>query len=176
MLLIIDAYKGISHPYSSSERSPSGAGVAYRITKIGLDADRGLLDRNINRLVRLAAKGEDGEPIHVITLSFAELKPVLSAKIGDIKQELSKLRKTRAAAVARRLQREIDIVLRRKTASLRGAEGSFELYDDVRAVATSLNISAGEQQILFKAGAAAVQHRLDVINKYIVSNMQAGGR
>jgi len=174
VLLIIDAYKGASHPHSGSERSPSGVGMAYRITKIGLDAEHALLERDISRLVSTAGD-DDGVPIHVITLSFSDLKPVFDQEISSIKEELLALRKKRVAAVVRRLQREIDILLERSRESLRGAESAYALYDDARAIGTSLNITEGEQKILFKAGAVAVQQRLDLFKKYVVLNMQSGG-
>lgn len=74
VLLIIDAYKGVSLPHSRSEYSPAGAQVGYRIMNISLDNDHSRLDTNVRALLPPADQ-TDVTPIEVITLSFNALRP-----------------------------------------------------------------------------------------------------
>ncbi|MDA0990923.1 MAG: patatin-like phospholipase family protein [Verrucomicrobia bacterium] len=173
VLLIIDAYKGNAHPRSSDARSPSSADAAYRIMKISLDADHGKMDRELERLIQLASRDTDAEPISVITLSFDELKPMLKAHVERLKAELAALRRQRSQAVSRRIRRQLDAILQRQDEQLQSAENAYDLYDDARAIGTSLNITLGEQQLLFEAGAAAVRQQADRIADLILPHLHA---
>jgi len=95
-------------------------------------------------------------PIEVVFLSFEDLKPECAEKIDNIEDELEKLRKDRANALLRRVQREINITLKIKELELNTAKDRYALYDDARAVATSLNISPAEQHLLIRAGREVV--------------------
>jgi hypothetical protein len=155
VLLVVDAYKGDAHPLSKTRISPSGPQAAYRITKIALDADHSLLKRNV--LKEAAAAGGNGKrPIDVIFLSFEDLKPAAQTRVEDISQELARLRKQKAEAVLRRVQREVAATLRIKELALKSAQDEYALYHDARAIATSLLITSSEQQLLLKIGKAAV--------------------
>jgi hypothetical protein len=154
LLLVIDAFKGVAHPHSGTERSPAGLEVVYRVMKIALDADHSHLQTRVARLV-------EDESIDVIFLSFDQLKPAVTARIGDLRGELARLRAEKAAAVVRRVRRELAVALEREEEALRTAEDTRALYEDARAVATSLNITPGEQRLLIEAGKAVVEARRD---------------
>jgi len=166
VLLIIDAYRGISHPYSSREYSPVGFDAAYRTMKISLDGDRNRLRKNVDALVRLAEE-ENGVPIRVILLSFADLKPPLHTKTQDTREALEDRRKEASAAVGRRFQREMGTAMRREEKDLDDIEGAYSLYDDARAVPTSLSITRAQQRLLLKAGDAVVEKNSDLLRQYL---------
>ena len=150
VLLIIDAYKGGPHPHSATQRSPAGLEVVTRVMKISLDADHSHLG---TRVTRLAA----GESIEVIFLSFDQLRPALTEQIGDLRKELARLRAAKGSAMVRRIRRDLGVALAREEAALQDAEDTFALYHDARAVATSLNITRGEQKLLIEAGRAVAK-------------------
>lgn len=128
VLLIIDAYKGVSRPHSRGEYSPAGTQVGYRIMNIALDNDHSRLDANVCALLP-AGDAVGQTPIEVITLSFDSLRPAAGRTDTD-------------AMVA--------------------------LYHDARAVATSLNITRREQQLLMDAGRAAVAAQRDELIQYLL--------
>jgi len=158
ILLVVDAYKGVSHPLSKTRTSPAGAQAAYRITRIALDSDHSLLRRNVlKRAAEMAGEARPG--VEVVFLSFEDLKPKTLTRIENINEELAKLRKTKADAVLRRVQREINATLKAleiKELALETAQSEYDLYHDARAIMTSLNITPAEQQLLLKAGRAVV--------------------
>ena len=156
ILLVIDAYKGTTHPFSNSRTSPSGAQAAYRITKIALDSDHSLLKRNVLKHAAESATETRG-PIEVVFLSFEDLKPETPEKIENIQDELAKIRKKRAEALLRRLQREINERLPIETLDLKLEDDKYALYHDARAIATSLDITLAEQKLLHDAGRAVVE-------------------
>jgi hypothetical protein len=163
VLIIIDAYKGVSHPYSNRKASPAGPEVAYRIMNISLDSAHAHLKRRIAELRHRPAS--EGGPVDVVVLSFDELKPALNEKIEDLRTELEKLRKEQARAILRRLRRELNLALKRGEAELAEAEAAYDLYDDARAVQTALTITAGQQQLLLRAGARAVESHRDTLSR-----------
>ena len=155
ILIVVDAYKGTSYPLSKNETSPCGPQAAFRITKIALDSDHTLLKHNV--LIKASQSTADGRaPIDVIFLSFEDLKPENNNKIDDIQEELEKIRKAKANAILRRVQREINITMKIKELELNTAADVYALYNDARAIATSLNITPAEQDLLIKAGQAVV--------------------
>jgi hypothetical protein len=174
VLLVIDAYKGASRPHSRWEASPSGPEMAFRIMKITLDSEHSRLEKTLAQLQRLATtEGADPTPIEVIVVGFDQLKPDLAREMEDVKQEISRLRKEKARAFVRRIRREIDTALNRDQAKLKDLEDTYALYQDVRAVETSLNITAGQQRLLLRAGAAAVEKNRELIRKYIIDYLAA---
>lgn len=158
ILLVVDAYKGASHPLSKTRISPSGAQAGYRIMRIALDSDHSLLRRNVlKRAAETAEKNRKG--VEVVFLSFEDLKPDAQTEIENINEELAKLRKLKTEAVLRRVQREINVALKTleiKELALETAQSEYDLYHDARAVMTSLNITPAEQQLLLRAGRAVV--------------------
>lgn len=155
ILIVVDAYKGSSFPLSKTETSPCGPQAAFRITKIALDSDHTLLKHNV--LMKASQSAKDGrKPIDVIFLSFEDLKPENNKKIENIKEELDKIRKAKADAILRRVQREINITMKIKELELNTAKDIYDLYHDARAIATSLNITPAEQHLLLQAGQAVV--------------------
>ena len=128
VLLIIDAYKGVSLPHSRSEYSPAGTQVGYRIMNIALDSDHSRMDANVCALLP-AGDAVGATPIEVITLSFDSLRPAPGRQDTD-------------AMIA--------------------------LYHDARAVATSLNITRREQQLLMDAGRAAVAAQRDELIRHLL--------
>jgi len=68
VLLVIDAYTQSEHPYSAYRKSPDGAGVAYRVMNIGLDAEHLTLHRDVTAQ---ASKNN----IAVLFLGFSQLDP-----------------------------------------------------------------------------------------------------
>lgn len=159
ILLVVDAYGKSAHPYSSYRTSPDGAGVAFRIMKIGLDAEHLRLRKEVSRQ---AAENN----IDVRFLGFDQLKPVLQENISDLKTEIATMRKQRTEALSRRLRREIDWTLRKKKLELETVESeSANLYEDARSVATTLSITRGEQSVLLKTGQAVIdRNRSDLID------------
>jgi hypothetical protein len=173
ILLIIDAYKGVSHPNSRTERSPAGPEAAYRIMKISLDTDHTGLKMKLDQLAAPTGKGEDTVPILVVFLGFDQLKPLVAARIEDIKTELAALREERNAATIRRMKREINTALRRSEDDLQEAEALYAMYHDARAVATSLNITRAEQRLLHNAGRAVVENNRAFIAEQMVEELKA---
>jgi hypothetical protein len=150
ILLVIDAYAKSAHPYSSYRTSPDGAGVAFRIMNMGLDAEHARLREGVSRQ---AAENN----VEVRFLGFDQLKPVLQESISDLKAEIGAMRKQRTEGLTRRLRRELDWTLRKKQLELETVESeSANLYEDARNVATSLNITRGEQSVLLKTGQAVI--------------------
>ncbi len=155
ILMVVDAYKGTSHPLSKHQTSPCGPQAAFRITKIALDSDHTLLKRNV--LLKAAQSTTNGRtPIEVIFLSFEDLRPENHKKIENIQKELDAIRKAKTDAILRRIQREINITMKIKELELNTAKDIYALYHDARAIATSLNITPAEQYLLIKAGQAVV--------------------
>jgi hypothetical protein len=150
ILLVIDAYAKNAHPYSSYRTSPDGAGVAFRIMKIGLDAEHLRLRKEVSRQA-------SENSIEVRFLGFDQLKPVLQESISDLKTEIAAMRKERTEALSRRLRREMDWALRKKRLELETVESESEnLYEDARNVATTLSITKAEQSVLLKTGQAVI--------------------
>ncbi len=77
---------------------------------------------------------------------------------------MSELRKAKADAILRRVQREINttlVALEIQELELEAAQDEYALYHDTRAIATSLNITSAEQSLLFEVGKAVVNtHRV----------------
>jgi hypothetical protein len=158
ILMVVDAYKGDSHPLSKARTSPSGAQAGYRIMRIALDSDHALLRRHVLRRAAETADG-DRDGVEVVFLSFEDLKPKARTRIENINEELATIRKTRADAVLRRMQREINTTLKAleiKELELETTKSEYDLYHDARAIMTSLNITPAEQQLLLDAGQAVV--------------------
>ena len=172
VLLIIDAYKGVAHPRSADQRSPAGAEAAYRIMKISLDSDHSYLQSDVERLAQGESGGETENTIDVVFLDFAQLKPALSSEIADTKAELARLRGEKSRATARRIRRGFNAALEREEAQLQQAEATYALYDDARAVATSLNITRGEQQLLIRAGQAVVDRNRAILAQHIARHLE----
>ncbi len=166
LLLVVDAYKGDSHPLSKSRTSPSGLLAGYRITRIALDSDHSLLRRNVLKRAREAADEKRG-PIDVVFLSFDDLRPENPAQIENINEELANLRRAKTDAVLRRVQREINVTLKIKELELETAEDRYALYHDARAIMTSLNITPAEQHLLLEAGQAVVDANRGELEKVL---------
>jgi predicted acylesterase/phospholipase RssA len=171
ILLVVDAYKGDVRPLSKSRTSPSGPQAAYRITKIALDADHGLLKRNVRERAAAAASENRG-PIEVVFLSFESLKPKATDRVGEIEEELAALRKVQADAILRRVQREINAALGQLELGklkLKIAQDAYAVYHDTRAIATSLNITPAEQQLLLRAGQAVVNSQRQLLEQIFIT-------
>ena len=136
--------------------------------KIALDADHSQLAANLDRLVRAAAE-EGSAPIEVIMLSFDSLRPTLATRLKDIREQVAQLRKERASAVLRRARRDLNAALRRDIAELKEAEAV--LYHDARAVATSLNITRGEQRMLLEVGGDVVGKNRELLRQHVVDGL-----
>lgn len=150
ILLVVDAYARSEHPYSCYRQSPDGAGVAFRVMNMGLDAEHVRLREEVMRQAE-----ELG--VEVRFLGFDQLKPVLEESISDLKGEIATMRKQKTKALNRRMRREMDLTLQKKQLDLDAAESEFtSLYEDSRNVATSLYISRGQQSVLLKAGQAVI--------------------
>ncbi|MCF7854840.1 MAG: patatin-like phospholipase family protein [Candidatus Pacebacteria bacterium] len=108
ILLVIDAYKGISQPRSQWQASPSGPEMAIRIMKIALDSARNRLEQTLVQQQRLAEAGGVGTPIHVALISFGTLKPETVRRFDDLEQEVEAIRKQKVRGFMRRVQREFD--------------------------------------------------------------------
>lgn len=167
ILLVVDAYKGDARPLSKTKVSPAGIQAAYRVTRIALDSDHSLLRRHVLKRAEDAATANRG-PIDVVFLSFEDLKPNETGRIENIKKTVSELRKTKADAILRRVQREINttlVALEIQELELETAQDEYALYHDTRAIATSLNITPAEQTLLFKAGKSVVNTHRDTLEK-----------
>lgn len=73
VLIIIDAYKGVSQPRSRWRASPSGPEMAGRIMKIALDSAHNRLKETITAQQQLTQAQSDAVDIEVILLSFSAL-------------------------------------------------------------------------------------------------------
>ena len=175
ILLVVDAYKGDANPLSNTRVSPAGLQAAYRITKIALDADHSLLRRNVLKEAAEAAT-EGRAPISVVFLSFEDLKPESTGRIENIKEEVARLRIAQANAVLRRVQREINVQLKAleiEELELKAAQDEYALYHDTRAIATSLNITSAEQELLLRAGKAVVAANQEALARFFTKPQAA---
>ncbi|MFW6413922.1 MAG: patatin-like phospholipase family protein [Verrucomicrobiota bacterium] len=166
VLIVIDAFKGVSRPRSRWRASPSGPEMAVRIMKIAIDGARTRLEQTLTQEQRLFGQGE-GEEIKVVLLSFSGLKTETVKKYNELETDLGKVTKKKLQGVARRFQREIDSLTKNygwskaEDADDEGEDLSgIMLYEDARAVGTTLNITKAQQELLLQAGQEVVdQHR-----------------
>ncbi len=155
LLVVVDAYTRSGHPYSAHRATPSGAGVAFRIMRIGLDSKHSSLARDTSEAAGAAE-------VHAVILGFDQLRPAIDETISDVKSELSAMRSRRLRAANRRMRRELELALAGKEKELESAEKAAEwMYQDASAVATSLSITKGEQSVLLRAGRALVERNRD---------------
>lgn len=159
VLILIDAYKGISHAASASAMSPSGAPVAYRIMRIALDGQHVRLERDIRQMAAYAA-GNNSEPVTVITLEFDELRAEAERRVRDLEADVHALRRKQLAGTIQRARRELRDLIEQKRAVLEAATAELDLYRESRAVPTSLHITPRQQRLLIAAGRDVIRrHR-----------------
>lgn len=168
VLLLIDAYNKVQHPYSKIQRAPSKAESGYRTLSIVLDRDHAQLDENLDKAKRLA-EIEGGTPISTLRLGFDDIRPAITSQITDIENHLEELSKKKQKAIKQRILNEINILLNRKQEELRHKQDTFSLYYNARNVFTSLYIMEGEQDLLLEAGQAVVEKNRETI-KSIIKN------
>jgi predicted acylesterase/phospholipase RssA len=160
VLLVIDAYKGISMPRSASERSPAGVEAAYRTMTIRLDSEHAHLRRELELLAATAAQG-GARPVEIVVLGFEEIKPLLEGRVATLEQELLELRNERSRVTLKRLHQELDELIAHRQNQLERANEMYDLYHKARDVETSLHISRREQDLLVDAGRQAVMAQRD---------------
>jgi hypothetical protein len=157
VLIVIDAYAQGEHPYSAYRTSPDGPGVAYRVMKMGLDAEH-------VRVRQTAQKAAEDQGIKIIFLGFDELKPALEQAMGDLEAEIKAMRQRKNESMSRRLQREWKYTLQAKETELDLVRAAGDaLYADARSVGTSLKITRGEQAVLLTAGQQIVERHRDTL-------------
>ena len=76
VLLIVDAYTKNDDPYSAHRKSPDGAGAAYRVMNIGLDAEHLTLHRDVE------ARAAEGA-IEVLFVDFEPFSVPLEAELEE---------------------------------------------------------------------------------------------
>ena len=165
VLIVIDAFKGVSHPRSRWEASPSGPEMAVRIMKIALDSARTRLEQTLAQEQHVPGSGAGDGRIEVVLLSFSALKPETVRKYDDLEDEIKKIDKEKFKGFLRRTQREVDSVINEIGWNKDDGEDDAEnlsgmaLYEDARAVGTTLNITKAQQELLLKAGHEAVEQK-----------------
>lgn len=170
VLIIIDAYKGVSQPHSRWRASPSGPEMAGRIMKIALDSAHNRLKETITAQQQLTQAQSDAVDIEVILLSFSALKPETVAKMDDLEAEVEQIRKAKFKGFMRRIQREIKNMVDQKNQGGTVADdiSGLALYQDVYAVGTTLFITKPQQELLFQAGREVVEQQRDSLIKALV--------
>ncbi|MFO7822114.1 MAG: patatin-like phospholipase family protein [Lentisphaeria bacterium] len=172
VLLVIDAYKGISHPRSRWRASPSGPEMAARIMKIALDSAHNRLDETIAYQRQLGEVDGKGGGIEVAMISFSTLKPETRARIDDLETEVKKIRKEKFKGFARRIRREVKALFQKDKSKEEGLVSddisAMELYHDAHAVGTTLNITPAQQSLLLEAGHEAVEKQREFIGKKLL--------
>ncbi len=169
VLIVVDAYKGTSHPHSRWRASPTGPEMALRIMKISIDSAHNRLQR-ILRELQNSDGPTDALPVTVVVLSFDGLKGDVQKRIDAAEGIAARTWQDKARALVRRLNRELDNAVEANPIQLNLPKGAFDLYEDARAVGTTLYITEGQQALLLEAGRSVVEKHADALRDALQKN------
>jgi predicted acylesterase/phospholipase RssA len=152
VLLIVDAYKGESHPFSFKEAAPSGLAIGLKTTTMGLNASHVRLEDDVRRMCPNCG---------IVFLNFETLT------LEDVFRKVTQ-------------KQGMDQVESRKVNNMEGYKTSQEyneylearndLYEDIRDVDTAFNVSKKEQKLLITAGKEVVNNKIHRIKSLIWDN------
>ena len=175
VLLVIDAYKGIQQPYSRWRASPHGAGMAVRIMKISLDSQNNRFERILAQLNGGLTNAGGSADVKALLFSFDELRPEFIERLDNLDKEAAHAWQDNAKGFARRLGRELTTLLQDTPLSIEAPGSDSALYEDARAIGTSLFITQAQQELLLEAGSAVVREKSESLLQLLEGNEPAAG-